>query len=387
MQAAAITARNTVKLVDRAELTSQGDPVAARSWANAGSPFFMIDPAHLAVLFIVAGLTSWCATAVSIKLLRKSGTIDVPNERSSHTQPTPRGGGIGIIAGIIAALIVGLPILSSSQGTPNPLGNTITPVLAAILIVTVSLADDFRSLKPSLRFGAQILAVSLGLSAFASDVYFFQGFLPQPLDWFLAGFLWLWFVNLFNFMDGIDGIAASEAGFITAALLLIAFALGFADAPFSNPAFIALCTVLFGACVGFLFWNWPRATIFMGDVGSVSLGWLLGFVLLLCAAEGFWALSLILPAIFWGDATLTLLKRIKRREKVWQPHRSHFYQHAALAKGHAATVISLLVANFGLLVAAWVSLKAPIAALIVAVFIASITLLIWHRWSQSTKPA
>ena len=162
----------------------------------------------------------------------------------------------------------------------------------------------------------------------------FQGWLPPALDMAAAALLWVWFVNLYNFMDGIDGLAGSETAAIGIGLALFAVV-----GTGGDPALAAPAAAIAAAAIGFLVWNWAPARIFLGDVGSVPLGYLLGFLLLATAARGYWKFALILPLYFLADATITLLRRLARGERVWLPHREHFYQQAVQrGLGHAAVV-------------------------------------------------
>jgi UDP-N-acetylmuramyl pentapeptide phosphotransferase/UDP-N-acetylglucosamine-1-phosphate transferase len=177
----------------------------------------------------------------------------------------------------------------------------------------------------------------------------FQGWLIPGLDAVAAGLLWLWFINLFNFMDGIDGLAGSEAAAVALGLLLFA---GFGDG--RDPGLAALAATAAAAALGFLVWNWAPARIFLGDVGSVPSGYLLGFLLLDVAARGGWKIALILPLYFLADATVTLARRLAHGERVWQAHREHFYQQAAQrGLGHAAVVRRVIAADLLLIPCGW----------------------------------
>ncbi|MHA1568589.1 MAG: MraY family glycosyltransferase, partial [Alphaproteobacteria bacterium] len=158
-----------------------------------------------------------------------------------------------------------------------------------------------------------------------------------------AGLVWLWFINLFNFMDGIDGMAGGEAVSLGLGLFLLS-TFAALDPSIGDPALLAIA-----AGLGFLVWNWHPARIFLGDVGSVPLGFLFGWLLLGAAARGYWAPALILPLYYLADATLTLLRRLARGELVWRAHREHFYQ-CAVQRGlsHAEVVLAVLAANAGL---------------------------------------
>jgi UDP-N-acetylmuramyl pentapeptide phosphotransferase/UDP-N-acetylglucosamine-1-phosphate transferase len=152
-------------------------------------------------------------------------------------------------------------------------------------------------------------------------------------------------------MDGIDGIAGSEAAAIGIGLLLfgaVGTGQGWAGAPFA--------AAVAAASLGFLVWNWAPARIFLGDVGSVPLGYLLGFLLLWAAAGGYWRIALILPLYFLADATITLLRRLLRGEPVWRPHRQHFYQRAVQrGLGHAAVVRRVIAVDIVLVLCGWMA--------------------------------
>ena len=206
----------------------------------------------------------------------------------------------------------------------------------------------------------------------------FQGWLPVPLDKAAAILLWMWFINLFNFMDGIDGISGIEAGFIAGGIALVAW---IAPASAQNPA---LGIAIVAAAIGFLAWNWHPAKIFLGDVGSVPLGFLLGWLLLSLAAAGLWAPALILPLYYLADATITLVRRGIRGERVWQAHREHFYQKAVQGgRSHAAVSTAIGVANLALAGLAVLALTWPWPGLAAAAAVVAL-LLVWL--SRQGKP-
>ena len=282
-------------------------------------------------LFVGVFFATYCATHVVLRRLIKHALLDLPNERSSHTTPTPRGGGLAIMAVCIPALLL-MPLLVPAE--PN------RPVILLILIVglaIISWIDDLRGLSPLIRFAGHIVSVGIALSLGLIDKPVFGGFLPPLLDKFAAGLIWVWFINLFNFMDGIDGIAAVEAIAIGLGIGIVAGNDGF-------EGFAGL--ILAGAAAGFLVLNWHPARIFLGDVGSVPIGFALGWLLLALSAQGYWAPALILPAYYLADATITLLRRLLRGEKIWQAHREHFYQYAVQnGKSHADVSRAVAIAN------------------------------------------
>ena len=293
---------------------------------------------HEATLAVLTGAAtaaiSGTATGGLIPLLQRLGMLDRPNERSSHAVPTPRGGGIAPVGAVLLAVAV----LVVARCLPPQL---LTVLAATLGLAVVSWIDDRRGLRPAPRLAAQAVAVALGMAALPSA----GGAIPAVA----AGLLWVWFINLFNFMDGIDGLAGGEAAAIGAGLWLFA-TIGAG----SNPETALFAAAVAGAAIGFLGWNWSPARIFLGDVGSVPLGYLLGFLLLGAALRGWWKIALILPLYFLADATLTLGRRLLRGERVWQAHREHFYQQAVRSGlGHAAVTGRVIAADILLIGAGW----------------------------------
>jgi UDP-N-acetylmuramyl pentapeptide phosphotransferase/UDP-N-acetylglucosamine-1-phosphate transferase len=301
--------------------------------------------AAIAVALVTGPLRAW--------LIRR-GVYDQPNARSSHAELKPRGGGIGVLAAVVALWLAG-------SGAAGRLDAVLPPAGLALGLGALSFLDDVRGLPPAARLAAQALAVGLGMLTLPGELVF-PGLLPVWADTVLAALAWLWFINLYNFMDGIDGITGVETLTVGLGLGAVGIVLGAA------PGDPLLPWLLAGAAAGFLWWNWAPARIFLGDVGSVTLGFLLGWLLLSAAANGAWAAALILPAYYLVDATLTLLRRAVRLEKVWRAHREHAYQRAVQAgRGHAwvaarvAAVNALLVA-----LALWATAGRELPALTIA---------------------
>ncbi|HEY1798427.1 MAG TPA: glycosyltransferase family 4 protein [Stellaceae bacterium] len=286
-----------------------------------------------------AGVVSGVGTRLVIPYLRRAGVAAAPNERSLHRVPTPHGGGVGPVSAIV---LVWLAVVIAGWRPTRDL-----MILAgAVVLAVVSWLDDRYELSPATRLAPQIVVVALSLGLVPLGGPVFQFWLPPVLDRIVAGFGWLWFINLFNFMDGADGLVGSEAAAIGVGIALVVAPL--------DPATALLGTALAAAGLGFLASNWAPARVFMGDVGSIPLGYLVGFLLLRLAALGMWQAALILPLYFLADATITLGRRAVRGEKVWQAHRQHFYQRAVLAGlGHAAMVGRVIAANLALLACAW----------------------------------
>ena len=314
---------------------------------------------------VICALAAGLATGLVRRLMLARAILVHPNERSSHSAPTPPGGGIAVVAVVAAAWLLA-PMLGG-LGAEAPVG----VCLAAVVLAAMSWFDDLRGLGAGIRLVVQAAAV-LGVMVWAPlPGPLFQGLLPEPLDSLLSGLLWLWFINLFNFMDGIDGLAAVESVAIGGGVAVALWAL-----PAAMPALGVQGLAVAGAALGFGLWNWHPARIFLGDVGSVPLGFLLGWLLLSLAGTGAWAVALILPLYYLADATITLGRRALRGERLWRPHRQHFYQ-LAVAGGwsHARVAAAVAVAD-GLLVAAAVAAARGFAVPAVAVAVAVVGLLL-----------
>ena len=286
-------------------------------------------------------------TGLARALLRRHGVLDRPNERSSHHAAIPRGGGIPVVGVLLSAwLALWLTGASESSGP-----HFWSVLVGALGLAAVSWLDDLRGgLRIIPRLVAQALAVGVGIASLPGEGLVFQGTVPALVDHALAAVAWLWFVNLFNFMDGIDGLSGVEGASLGLGAFLLAL-LGAAPAGL-GPLGLALA----GVSLGFLLWNWQPAKIFLGDVGSVPLGYLAGWLMLALAAAGAWQAALLLPAYYLADATFTLVRRLLRGERVWRSHREHVYQRAvaagwshgrtaALIAGHNLLLVGLAVAS------------------------------------------
>jgi UDP-N-acetylmuramyl pentapeptide phosphotransferase/UDP-N-acetylglucosamine-1-phosphate transferase len=222
----------------------------------------------------------------------------------------------------------------------------------------------------------------LGLQAAAVALFLWF----QPLhSWLAIGFLaliWLWFINLYNFMDGIDGITGVETASIGLGIALVA---SHSDAT-SGMVAPALCVAAGG--IGFLVWNWHPAKVFLGDSGSVPLGLLIGGLLIDLLMQGHWTAALILPGYYWADASLTLAKRLLNGEKIWQAHRKHYYQRAARGDAGPRKVSStLFLGNLGLVWAAWIAeIGQPGIGLCLGALIVTALLGILRRWGRYAAP-
>jgi Fuc2NAc and GlcNAc transferase len=303
----------------------------------------------IASIFVVGSLVAFCLTWVFERFARNRGLLDVPNERSSHQVPTPRGGGIAVAVSVIVLL----PPLYLSGALPRDL--TIALCGAGAWTALIGFVDDHWHFPIRWRLPAQFAGPAWALSWLSGpwglgvDGWMVSG----PLAILLAALYAVWLLNLYNFMDGIDGIASIEA-------ITVSFGAGLLYLVTVPETGLWTAPILVLAAVGgFLYWNYPPARIFMGDVGSGFLG--ITFAVLSIhaasiAGELFWA-WLILLGVFIVDATTTLCRRLLRRNRPYEAHRSHAYQYAARRLG-AHKPVSLLVGVINLFwlcpIALWV---------------------------------
>jgi UDP-N-acetylmuramyl pentapeptide phosphotransferase/UDP-N-acetylglucosamine-1-phosphate transferase len=272
---------------------------------------------NVLLIAVIAG--ALCA-AILLLLLRTGWAwniaVDNPNYRSLHVRPVPRVGGWGVLPVALIMMVLLAPELR-------------WVALLAALLAIVSQIDDRRGLPARVRFGAHLIAVA---ALIVLD--------PAPVPWWglaVVGFLMLWLVNLYNFMDGSDGLAGGMAlfgfgGYALAALF----------GPTPQPALGMASAALAGAAAGFLLFNFHPARIFLGDSGSIPLGFLAGALGYWGWLRGSWPIwfPALVFAPFIGDASVTLARRLARREKFWQAHREHYYQRMVRSgTGHARTAI------------------------------------------------
>jgi len=274
-----------------------------------------------------------------------------PNARSSHTKPTPQGGGLAVLAATLGATWLGVAL--ALHVMPFGLHRLAALTAATLLLAAVGAIDDIKTLGPAPRFLAHVLAVGLVVDMLPDDFHVI-GSLPMLVERALLLIGGVYFVNLVNFMDGLDLMTVAEAVPITAGCVL----LGFNGVDWLPAMLVA--TALLGAMLGFAPFNRPVARLFLGDVGSLPIGLILGWLMLMLAGHGYLAAAILLPLYYLADATLTIARRIARREKIWEAHRSHFYQ-IATARGFAVpeVIARVLLVNMTLVVLALISVVEP----------------------------
>jgi glycosyltransferase WbpL len=321
------------------------------------------------LIYLMTFAIAFVGTGVVRRYAQARRVLDIPNERSSHAAPKPRGGGLAIVIAVFAGVLCEAIREHRNEGLLMAL------IGGGVVVAAVGFLDDHRGVPPGLR-----LAAHFGAAFWA--LMWLGGVAPLRIGGHLIALGWggyllgaggiVWTLNLFNFMDGIDGIAASEAIFIACgggALALIEGHLGAGSDRLQalmsgTPGAVPVTGfILAAASLGFLLWNWPPAKIFMGDVGSGYLGYVIAVLVLAAAKHNAVALWewLILGGVFFVDATVTLLRRLLRGERVYEAHRSHAYQ--CLARrwgGHLPATLSVVAVNLlWLFPWAWVACVFP----------------------------
>jgi UDP-N-acetylmuramyl pentapeptide phosphotransferase/UDP-N-acetylglucosamine-1-phosphate transferase len=268
---------------------------------------------HRATLVLIAAALLCAGLIVLLRPLLQRYALARPNARSSHVVPTPQGAGVAVI---VAALSV-------AAAYAIAVNIEIPAVLfaATLFLAAVGFADDIRPIQVLPRLLLQAAAVGIVVFAAPADLRIVPA-VPIVLERALLLFAGLWFVNLVNFMDGLDLMTVAEIVPITGTLIVLGW---FGELP-ALPTLIA--AALCGATLGFAPSNRPVAKVFLGDVGSLPIGLLLGWCLLQLAWHHQVAAALLLPLYYLADATLTLLRRMARGEPFWAAHRTHFYQRA-----------------------------------------------------------
>ena len=302
-----------------------------------------------AITFILLFALSWLGTSVFIRLGARAKLLDVPNERSSHKEPTPVGGGVVFVILSLACLIAFNLYLKGAL-TAWPI------IVAAVVIASISWFDDLKPIPSGIRLAVHVAAAGIVVFQFGyirvlevlPGIPFDLG--PAGLPLTILGIVWM--TNAYNFMDGIDGIAGLQAFIASAGWMIMGYAFGLPLVMFTS---LAVCA----GTAGFLVHNWAPARVFMGDVGSAFLGFLFSAMILLGLTESKnEELSAYLPVagiafvwMFAADSVLTFLRRLFRWEPVWSAHRKHLYQEL-IKTGLTHQRVTLIYGVLAILVAA-----------------------------------
>jgi len=331
----------------------------------------MMNSAELSLIVTVAAAISAGIILVLRPWLQRY-LLAHPNSRSSHRQSTPQGGGIAVI---VAALAVAASAATMSLNDPASLWLVFA---ATAFLSLVGAADDLWTIEVAPRLLLQTVAVGFMLASLPAELRVVP-MLPWWIERVLLLLACLWFVNLTNFMDGIDWMTVAEFVPITVGLTFI----GYLGALPAHGIVVALA--LCGGLIGFAPFNKPVARIFLGDVGSLPIGLLLSWLLILVAGRGHLTAALVLPLYYLADATLTLLRRMANREPFWRAHRTHFYQLATDRGFSVGQIIThVFAANLALVALAAASVVWPGFLSTVAAFGGGSMLVGWllYRFSR-----
>lgn len=337
------------------------------------NPFAFFAVIIIMGILLIAGFLSTILILV-LKPILVRYAMARPNARSSHKIPTPQGGGIAVVG---AALMTVMPAIVVLDLPPEFVRSFLMTACASVVLAVIGAVDDIRPLPAGLRLLLQTAVVAAVVVT--SGIRIFPEWLPISLEQALLVFGGVWFVNLVNFMDGLDWITVAEMVPVTAAVAILGAMTG---EPFLT-AIVAFS--LCGALLGFAPFNKPVARLFLGDVGSLPIGLLVGWMLLQLAGAGALAAALLLPLYYLMDATITLLRRLARREKVWEAHRSHFYQKApdngfsVLEVNAHVFGLNLVLAGLAAMTLVWPSSTMQIAALVAGAVLVGLVL---RRFSQ-----
>ena len=312
---------------------------------------------------------------ISMKFFKKSFFIDHPNTRTNHSKPTPKGAGLILLPIILFSSILTFSFLN------NLTEDWIIFFLSAFILTCISLIDDIFNLSSKLRLLVQFFCVTFSIMAMNSDLITFLGSLNlfdsynyfsifYYSSFFFLTIFWIWIINLFNFMDGMDGITSVQVCSLAVAINLLCILEQL------NTNFQYFSLILFSVFLSFLYFNKPPAKIFLGDVGSIPIGYFSGLILVKCMLS----FNLIIPILivlmyYFLDTGLTLMTRMLKRKDIFQAHSEHFYQKAIRAGGSHRTVLNKIIfLNFLLILLSLISLIYPYICLIVSIIITSIFL-------------
>ena len=327
---------------------------------------------NVVVILLFTYFIASLLTRYMLLYTQRNGLLDIPNDRSSHSRPTPLGGGVGIVLAFLLMVAVLLALGKIVRG----LG--IALLVGGCVLAIIGWLDDRKGISALLRLMVHIASALWAVYWIGGLPYLRLG--PYTLElghWGSAlsviGIVWM--INLYNFMDGIDGLAGAEAATVGAFAGLFSAAIGKWD-------LAILCWVLSVASLGFLRWNWPPARIFMGDVGSGFLGFT--FATLAIASENSGGLPLILwmslLGVFIVDATITLVSRMVRGERLAAAHREHVYQLAVQAGySHKSVTTAVLFLNCVIAVITWVCLHSQGQWAIMLILLGWLALLLTHH--------
>ena len=325
---------------------------------------------YLGILGIVATICSFLLTRLLVYVMPKFGIVDIPGARRVHLRKTPRGGGLAFVLIFSVLLPMFEYMIWSSFSSSIELLQIVLP------ISLVSFWDDVSHVMVTLRLLVHVLCSCLAIIWLVHPSTILHYEIPMSLDLAIGAFALLTFLNVYNFLDGIDGITVSESMHLSCTILLLCV-LRYDIIP-NVDMIIITATIILGWSVGFIYFNWQPAKIFLGDVGSVSLGFLLGICLLTIASASakLFAACVIAALYYVADGGMTILIRLVKGERIWEPHLQHFFQKAVQGgKSHRFVVRSIVKCNIVLMLLAANALYYPVISIICAIIVVMITLI------------
>jgi UDP-N-acetylmuramyl pentapeptide phosphotransferase/UDP-N-acetylglucosamine-1-phosphate transferase len=330
----------------------------------------MIYVLPLLILILVSFLLSIILVKGAIIVMCKFNIVDKPDQRRVHSKVTPRGGGIAFVITFF------LLLPSFEYFYLGNFHNSFNIISIFAPIALVSFWDDISEIPILFRLLIHILCSVLAVMWLIHPNKILHSELSLTVDLFIGSFALLTFLNVYNFLDGIDGITVSESIHLSITILLLCFLKH--DIIPNVWIIITVACIILGWSFGFILFNWQPATIFIGDVGSIGLGFLMGFCLLAVASgsDRLFAACVISSLYYIADGGLTLLIRLVKGEKFWQPHLQHFFQKAVIkGSSHKTVVLRIIQCNFILMILSVGSLYYPIICIILALLTVIITLI------------
>ncbi|MBY0382840.1 MAG: glycosyl transferase [Xanthobacteraceae bacterium] len=334
-------------------------------------------PLFAVFLLVAACLLSGLLIVILLPCLRRRALAQ-PNHRSSHSIPTPQGGGLAVLASTIIVSAAALNLFGAQVNSEvAALG------LAALFLTAVGLWDDLHPIGVMLRLILQAASILIVLPFLPDDLRICPA-INLTAERALVAIALLWFINTVNFMDGLDWLSVAEIVPVTASLIII----GSIQSSLPWETTVVAAT-LCGALLGFAPFNKPVARLFLGDTGSLPVGLLLGWCLLHVAAEGYMAAALLLPLYYLADTSITLARRVVQKKPFWQAHREHFYQRATDNRFTPREIIrDVFLLNLFLSVLALVTVEhntLPVNAAALAAGGCAVSLVLWRFADQSVE--
>tara|TARA_B110000503_G_scaffold7870_1_gene10696 strand:- start:2658 stop:3662 length:1005 start_codon:yes stop_codon:yes gene_type:complete len=325
---------------------------------------------NLGILGGIVMICSFILTRILIYIMPKLGIVDIPSKRRAHKQETPRGGGLSFIL----IISISLPIFEYIMRGTYSASMDILQIFLPISLI--SFWDDVSHVSVPVRLFMHILCALLAVMWLVHPSTILHYEIPMSLDLAIGAFALLTFLNVYNFLDGIDGITVSESIHLSCTILLLCI---FRYDIIPNvDIIIMIATIILGWSMGFIYFNWQPAQIFLGDVGSIGIGFLLGVCLLIIASASakLFAACVIAALYYVADGGMTILIRLVKGERIWEPHLQHFFQKA-VRKGdsYKKVVKRIMKCNILLMLFAVNALYYPVLSIIAAILIVMVTLI------------